>query len=168
MVDGARKEISLLCCIQLQIPAPGGRRVKLANVGKFAVECFGECLRFFLVHFKSIGIGEDDAFLVKAQVYRVGTKPVTTAGGVIALTEQTQGAKRCLVEVEALGERCFKGEPGLALAVGMAEQPFKAGGSKLAKGELVGRFGPDKFGDEQSQAHGGLVKLGRGRPKSVP
>jgi hypothetical protein len=50
--------------------ARGG--VKLADVGKFGIERFNNRQGFIIVQLKGAGIGKDDAFLVEAQVHRVG------------------------------------------------------------------------------------------------
>ena len=93
---------------------------------------------------------------------------MAAAGVVVTFAEQAQSAERGRIESKAVSQRTFKRVARLLFAGGMAEQPFKARGAEFAKGELVGWFGPDEFGDEQSQAHGGCVLLGWGRPKSVP
>ena len=47
--------------------------MKLADIGEFLVEGCGDCLRLIDLQIEGAGIGEDDSFVVKAQVYRVGT-----------------------------------------------------------------------------------------------
>ena len=82
---------------------------------------------------------------------------MAATGGFIAFTKQAQGAERGWGEAKAVSQRVLEGAARLLFATGVGNQPFKAGGGELAKGELVGRFGPDEFGDEQSQAHEGWV-----------
>jgi hypothetical protein len=79
--------------IQAQIPAPGAGNVKLADVGKFGIERFNNGQGFVIVQLEGAGVGEDDAFLVEAQVHRVGAQPVAAAGVVVAFAEQAQGAE---------------------------------------------------------------------------
>jgi hypothetical protein len=55
---------------------------------------------------------------------------------------------------EAIGERHFEGAAWPPFAGGMGEQPFEAGGGEFAEGELVGRFGPEQFGNKQGEMHG--------------
>ena len=76
-------------------------------------------------------------------------------GKLLPLTQQAQCPQRGRRQAKAVGQCRFKCLTGPVLLAGVGEQPLKAGSGELAEGELVGRFGPDKFGYEQSQAHGG-------------
>ena len=62
--------------MQFQVPAPGIAQVKTAEGGKFVVQGGqqGACLGF--VERKGARISKDNAFLVKAQVHRVGAEGV--------------------------------------------------------------------------------------------
>jgi len=102
--------------------------------------------------------------VVEAQVHRVGAQPVAGARFVAAFAEQAQRAEGRGSELEGVNENGFEGAARLALQSGAGEQPFKAGRAQLAEGELVGRLGPDQFGDKQGEMHiwlkgGGLASL---------
>ena len=97
------------------------------------------------------------------------TAATSFARFVAAFAEQAQGAAGRGGEAEAVGKNRFKGAARLAFQAGTGEQPFEAGRAQLAEGELVGRLGPDQFGDKQGEMHGnpGQLKTS-GRAKSVP
>ncbi len=138
---------------QLQIPTTGVGDVELADVGKFGIERLGNGVRFVIGQLEGAGIGEDDAFLVEAQVHRVGAQPVAVARFVAAFAEQAQGAAGRGFQAEAASQCSFVGLARKALKGGAGEQPLKAGRAELAEGELVGRLGPDQFGDKQGEMH---------------
>ena len=73
---------------QLQIPAPGIGDVELADVGEFGIERRDDVVCLVVRQIEGAGVGEDDAFLVEAQVHRVGTQPVPAARLVAAFAEQ--------------------------------------------------------------------------------
>ena len=155
--------------IQLQIPAPGAGGVKAADVGEFGIQRVDEGLRLVVGEIEGAGIGEDDALVVKAQVDRVGAQPVAGARFVAAFAEQTQGGEGAGGDAEAVGQHAFERMQGATLKAGAGEQPFETRCRELAEGELVGRLGPDQFGDKQGEMHGnpGQLKMS-GRAKSVP
>ena len=112
---------------------------------------------FVIVQLKGTGIGEDDALLMEAQMYRVGAQPVPIRRRAGRLAKQAQGAEGRILKSKALSENGFKRAPWALIKQGMGKQPFEAGCGKLAKGELVGRFGPDQFGDEKGELHWALA-----------
>ena len=69
--------------IQPEIPAAGGGDVELADVGKFGIQRGDEGARFVFVELESAGVGQNDAFVMKAQMHRVGTQPVTVIDGLL-------------------------------------------------------------------------------------
>ena len=75
---------------------------------------------------------------------------MAAAGVVVTFTEQAQGAERgrdkAKAKAKAVSQRAFKRVARLLVAGGVGQQPFKAGSAEFAKGELVGRFGPDELG----------------------
>ena len=119
-----------------------------------ALSACDEAPRFVLFEIEGAGVGEDDAFLVQAQVYRVGAQPVAAAGFLAAFAEQAQGAERGVGRAETGGQYLFERAARAALVAGAGEQPFETRRGEFSKGELVGRFRPDQFGDKQGQMHG--------------
>ena len=118
---------------------------------------------FVVIKLKGTGVGEDDALLMKAQVNRVGTQPMTIRRRAGCLAKQAQGAEGRILESKAFSENDFKRAPWALIKQGMGKQPFEAGCGKLAKGELVSRFGPDQFGYKQSEMHGRRAECGEER-----
>src|SRR5574343_1203513 len=153
--------------IQTEIPAPGRADVKLADVGEFIVQGGDDGLRFIFFQIEGPGIGQNDPLVVKTQVHRVGTQPVTVTGGMAAgFAEQAQGTEGSVVQAELAGEGSFERQPDLALESGTGGQPFKTRGCELPECQLVIRFGPDQFWNKQGKAHGEQA-MGW-QPKSVP
>jgi len=140
--------------IQFQVPAPGAGNVKPADVGEFGVERFDDAVRLVLHQIEGTSIGEDDTFLVEAQVHRVGAQPVAAARILAAFAEQAQGAERGIAHAETVGQYLLERTARAALMAGTRQQPFQTRRGKISKSELVGRFRPDQFGDKQGQMHG--------------
>ena len=128
--------------------------MKLTDIGKFCVQCADQLLRLAWLNIKSAGIGQDDAFVMEAQVHRVGTEPVAVACSDIAFTKQAEGPEWCRIQPEFAGEHVFKNATGAARQAATGEQGFQSGCGEFAKGELVSRLGPDQFGNKQSETHG--------------
>ena len=72
-----------------------------------------------------------------------------------AIAQQAQGAEWCLAQAAGCSENGFKRAAWALFQLAMAKQPFEAGGGEFPEGELVGRFGPEQFGNKQGQMHGG-------------
>jgi hypothetical protein len=83
--------------------------MKAADVGEFGIQRVDEAPRLVVGEIEGAGVGEDDAFMVKAQVHRVGAQPVAGARLVAALAEQAQGAEGAGGDPEAAGEDGFEG-----------------------------------------------------------
>ena len=47
--------------------------MKTSDVGELRIQSSGDGVRFVYFEVEGTGIGKNDAFVVKAQVYRVGT-----------------------------------------------------------------------------------------------
>ncbi len=93
--------------------------------------------------------------LVEAQVHRVGAQPVAGARRFVALAEQAQRGAGRGGKAAGGGQRGLEGAARMPLAAGAGRQPAEAGRGEAAERALVGRFGPDQFGDEQGEVHEG-------------
>lgn len=135
--------------------------MKSPDVGKFRIQGCRDGLGLVEFEFEGPRIGEDDAFVVEAQVYGVGAQPVAFFNLPFSrFAEQAQGAERCVGQPEVVGQRVFKSPAWKAGKFGVSGQPFEAGGRQFPEGQLVIRFGPDQFGDKQGEAHGEGFRLG--------
>ena len=64
--------------------------------------------------------------------------------------------QRRVVQSENVGQRRFVGASHGRLGLAAGEQPAGGGvASQTGIGDLVGRFGPQQFGNDQGQAGGG-------------
>ncbi len=141
--------------VQAQVPAAGGDDVEAADVGEGFVQVGSQGMGLRFIDIERASVGQDDSLMVEAQVHRVGTQPVAFAGGFAdRLAEQAQRAEGGVVQVELPGERRFEGHLVLPCEAGTGGQPFETGQAELAERQLVVRFGPDQFRDEQGEAHG--------------
>ena len=157
--------------VEAEIPAARGGDVKASDVGEGFVQCADEGNRFVVVDIEGTGIGKHDAFVVKAQVDRVGAQPMAIARSLAqGFAKQAQGGERHIARTEQPGEGDFESLFGLALEAGAACQPFEARHREFPEGQLVVRFRPDQFGDKQGKVHGKRSRVGQGEmsPKSVP
>lgn len=122
-------------CIWLEILVLGGGDVKLVDVGEFGIQCVDNELCFIFVEFEGFGIGENDVFLVKVQVYWVGVQLVIFQGVfVIIFVEQVQGVIGVVFQIELFGQGCFERYLWLLVECGVGEQLCQFGGFQFVEG----------------------------------
>ena len=142
--------------LQAHIPAAGRHRVEAGLARIVGVEAGGQGFDFggFQVQFPAVG--DDDLFLVQAQVDGVGTEPdagVRCQGGTV-LSQQAQGAQGLRRRAQPAGRLGLGGQGRAALQFAPLQQGGQGRAIQGLPGQVVFRFGPQQFGNEEGEAHG--------------
>jgi hypothetical protein len=95
---------------KLQIPAIGGADVESAEIRKLAIEFVNDGLRLGGGDVEAAAVGENQTFLVQAQMHRVGAQPAGAGHGRSCdfAENPESGVSSILGKAESVAERRFE------------------------------------------------------------
>jgi len=147
--------------------------VEGTEIRELTIEFVNDGRRFGGVDVETATVGKDQTFLVQAQMHRVGAQPAVAGHGRSGdFTERSEGGVSGIPggipgKTENIAERRFERLRRPTRALAARDQRVQGVAAKRVETFAVVGFGPEEFGYDQGELHGGCGECVPGRAATV-